>query len=103
MGPAAAIASSGFAVINSSLILWKSVKISVARTTSSNTDEKLGIAHQGRYSDASRHVGTRKGILQLLSPPLGVEGDRFRSHLFACFGHRSHINHCPVHVEDNAF
>jgi len=30
------------------LIFWKSAKISVARTTSSNTDKKLGIANRSK-------------------------------------------------------
>src|SRR5437870_7048264 len=69
--------------------------------------ELLDYELQGLFSNPPEipvlsHKRPKKGVLQLFSPPLSVEGDRFRSHFFACFGHRSHINQCSVHVEDNA-
>ena len=50
-------------------------------------------------SDQDWQAIIQKGVLQLFSPPLSVEGDGFRSHFFACFGHRSYINQCSLRMK----
>src|SRR4029077_6394366 len=51
----------------------------------------------------SAHQRSKERIFELLSSPVGIEGNRVGSHLFARRSHCTDINHCPIHIEHNSF